>query len=213
MITEELIHKLFPRNARAELMAPYWVTYAPAAGLDTPLRLAMYFAQAAHESGNLRFMEENLNYSAQALANTWPTRYSATTAKPYVPNDLAKSIARDPVQIANYTYANRMGNGGPETGDGFKYRGRGVFQLTGKDAYAAYSADTYNDNRCVINPSLVAYAEDAVRSSLWYWNSRTLNDSADERDLKTNTRKINGGLIGLDDREKYYNKFCNLLGI
>lgn len=213
MVTEELIYKLFPRNERAKLMAPYWVQYLEPAGIDTPLRLAAYFAQVAHETGNLKDMEENLNYSAQGLANTWPKRYSDSRTKPFRPNALAQSIARDPVQIANHTYANRMGNGDPASGDGFKYRGRGPFQLTGKDMYAQYSAETYGDNRCVINPSLIAYAEDGVRSSIWFWNKRNLSALADVRDIDGISRKINGGDNGLYHRAELFHKFCNLLGV
>jgi putative chitinase len=211
-MTDKTILKLFRGSDRAPLLIPFWLDMLPAAGIDSHERLAAYFAQVSHETGNLRAVEENLNYSAKGLAEIWPKRYAINPNAPTKdPNDLAKAIARNPVAIANHTYANRMGNGGVESGDGYKYRGRGLFQLTGKIQYVEYSKDTYGDNRCVINPDLVAYSEDCVRSSIWYWIRNGLNAFADARDIKGMTKKINGGYTGLEHRQDLYRKFTKLL--
>jgi putative chitinase len=214
MITEDLARTIFKGSDRAPLLVEHWAKYLPLGGIDTPLRLAAYFAQVGHETGNLANVEENARYSAKRLAEVWPKRYAVNPKAPVkVPNSIALSIGGNPVSTLNHVYADRMGNGDFASGDGYKYRGRGLFQLTGKDNYAAYSRDTYNDNRCVMNPDLVAYPEDSVRSSIWFWNKHRLNRFADISDIKGMTVVINGGENGLDHRLKLYTKYCNLLGI
>lgn len=186
-----------------EKWAPILHEHMFANGINTKERIAMFLAQASHESGGFSRLVENLNYSAEGLAKTWPGRY-ASGGKP---NDLAKKIARNPEMIANYTYANRMGNGGPESGDGWKYRGRGIFQLTGKANYQSffYSVGLRPE------PEKLAEPELAIMSACWFWVNRKLNDAADAKDVAKATKIINGGSIGLEHRTKLYNQILRAL--
>jgi len=187
--------------------------------ITTPLRQAMFLSQLAHESGNFRFVVENLNYSAEALCRTWPARFAKVDANgerivdkdgKHIPNALAVRIQRQPELIANRVYANRMGNGDEASGDGWKYRGRGLIQLTGKDNYTAFARD--NNNNALQKPDDVAEAEMAVESAGWFWATNRLNQIADTGDVKAVTRRINGGFNGLADREAKYNKLMQILG-
>ena len=164
----------------------------------------MFLAQASHESGGFMSMVENLNYSAQGLANTWPKRYKNQDGKP---NALANSISRKPELIANSTYSGRMGNGGPESGDGWKYRGRGIFQLTGRTNYEKFFADTGISE----TPEKMSEPTYAILTACWFWNSRKLNEYADKGDIKGCTLAINGGTIGLAHRTELYEKLRKLL--
>lgn len=158
--------------------------------INTPGRRAAFIGQCAHESGNFAVLEENLNYSADSLCRVWPKRFpSAAEAAPY---------HRQPEKIANRVYASRMGNGDEASGDGWRYRGRGLIQLTGKDNYRA--AGLALDEDFVIAPQLVATRDCAALVAAWYWQTHGLNQLADVGDQITITRKINGGVIGLDDR-------------
>lgn len=158
-------------------------------GVNTPVRLAHFFAQLEHES-NLKPISENLNYSAVGLM---------TTFKKYFPDiKIAKEYERSPAKIANRVYANRMGNGPESSGDGWKYRGRGFIQITGKDNYILLSKDTRIDY--LNNPDLLLNESDSMISALWYWNRIKANDLADKGDIKEITRRINGGYNGLSQR-------------
>jgi len=170
--------------------------------INTTPRRAMFLAQILHESGKLRFVRENLNYSASALLRVFGK---------YFPNaDLANRYARNPVMIANRCYGGRMGNGPEHTGDGWKYRGRGLIQLTGKNNYEACSrALGYNLHR---NPDYLETPEGAARSAAWFWSSNGLNSTADAGDIRGNTRRINGGYNGLKDRVRKYELAMNLMG-
>lgn len=169
--------------------------------IDTPKRMAMFIAQTAHESGNFAATQENLNYSAKGLTGTF---------KKYFPTEAAATpYARIPEKIANKVYSNRMGNGPESSGDGWKYRGRGVIQLTGKDNYTACGKAL--DLDFVNDPDQVAQNPAAVLSAGWYWNTRRLNDWADKGDVLTVTKRINGGTIGLADRKKHYEHILHVL--
>jgi putative chitinase len=158
--------------------------------IDTPARVAAFLGQTAHESGGYRALRENLNYSAKGLN---------TTFKKYFPTiESAAGYERQPEKIANKIYANRMGNGDERSGDGFRYRGRGLIQLTGKTNYQNF-ADSIEETMEDVVPFLETY-EGAVQSACWFWESNNLNVQADAGDIKLMTRKINGGYIGLDDR-------------
>jgi putative chitinase len=169
--------------------------------INTDLRIAHFFAQTAHESANFTTTKENLNYSASRLLKVFPRHFNKDTAKLY---------ARDYIAIANKVYANRMGN--TEIGDGWKYRGRGYIQLTGKDNYA--ELDKLVPEDLLENPELVA-GRYAMLSAGYFWHSRKLNALADKGpDVATITRitsKINGGVTGLDDRIAKFNEFHSLL--
>jgi putative chitinase len=170
--------------------------------INTPKRIAAFIAQCAHESGGFRFLKENLNYKAESLMKTFPKYFSD--------KDTANAYAKQPVKIANRVYANRMGNGDEASGDGFKYCGRGLIQLTGKSNYSWFAASLE------ISPEEAsAYLETfegAAQSACWFWESNNLNVEADAGDIKKMTKKINGGYIGLDDRIKHYEHALHVLG-
>ena len=170
--------------------------------INTPKRVAAFIAQCAHESGGFRFLKENLNYKAESLMKTFPKYFSD--------RDTANAYAKQPAKIANRVYANRMGNGDEASGDGFKYCGRGLIQLTGKSNYSWFAASLE------ISPEEAsAYLETfegAAQSACWFWESNNLNVEADAGDIKKMTRKINGGYIGLDDRIKHYEHALHILG-
>ena len=162
----------------------------PENGIDTPLRVAHFLAQVIHESGHFRTNVENLNYSASALQSVF---------KKYFPNEtLANQYARQPEKIANRVYANRMGNGDEASGDGWKYRGRGLIQLTGFNNYKQCKDEMKID--IVKNPDLLLVPEYSLKSACWFWNKNNLNQYADKDDIKTITKRINGGENGLEDR-------------
>ena len=170
--------------------------------INTPKRIAAFIAQCAHESGGFGFLSENLNYKAESLMKVFP-KYFPT-------KELAEQYAKKPEKIANRVYASRMGNGDEASGDGFKYRGRGLIQLTGKTNYTWFAASLE------ISPEeasdYLATFEGAAQSACWFWENNNLNKEADAGDIKTMTRKINGGFIGLDDRIKHYNHALHVMG-
>lgn len=170
-------------------------------GLNTPLRISHFMAQIDHESG-LKPINENLNYSAKRLLEIFGKYFNTETAKQY---------ANHPQSIANKVYANRMGNGNEESKDGFKYRGRGFIQLTGKDNYKSLSKDTKIDY--LNNPDLLLTEADAMNSALWFWNKNGLNELADKDDVLTITKRINGGTNGLSHRKQLLSKYKQELNI
>lgn len=163
--------------------------------INTPLRLAHFFAQIEHESG-LKPISENLNYSANGLRRVF---------KKYFTDLETIAYARQPEKIANRVYANRMENGNEETGDGWKYRGRGFIQITGKSNYKELTNDTGIDY--LNNPDLLLNEVDSMISALWFWNKRNLNKYADQDNIKEITRRINGGYNGLLHRKKLLLKY------
>lgn len=171
--------------------------------INTPLRLCHFLAQCGHESGNFKAVNENLNYGAKGLLGLFK-KYFPTEAK-------ALEYERKPEKIANLIYGGRMGNGPEASGEGFKYRGRGYIQLTGKDNYSAF--DKVVPENIIENPDLVA-TKYPLLSAAWFWNSRALNALADkgatELEVTAITKKVNGGTIGLVDRIKHFNEFYAL---
>jgi putative chitinase len=205
MLTSEQFHHLFPRNGDPEGWAESMNSVFPVYEINTPQRIAAFLAQCGHESGGFTVFEENLNYSAQGLCSIF---------KKYFPTlESAQPYARKPEMIANKVYSNRMGNGPESSGDGYKYRGRGPIQLTGKANYTAFAKEMFeNWQEVVENPDWVTWDKDfALMSAIWFWNKTGLNKEADIGDIKTMTRKINGGYIGLEDRIKHYNEAIHLL--
>jgi len=172
--------------------------------INTPLRLAHFLAQCGHESGGFRVVNENLNYSAKGLQGIFKKYFPTAT--------LAEQYQRKPEKIANRVYASRMGNGDEASGEGFKFRGRGFIQLTGKTNYTAFGKAAGVDT--VANPDLVA-SKYPLLSAAWYWNSRKLSAVADQGagdDIVTKaTKLVNGGTIGLADRIKHFKEYHNLL--
>ena len=168
----------------------------------TPIRAVHFFAQCAHESGNFAVFSENLNYSARGLQGIFKKYFpDAATAKRY---------ERKPEMIANRVYANRMGNGDEQSGDGWRFRGRGAIQLTGKNNYTIFAASIETPLEEI--PEYLQTFEGAVQSACWFWEQNNLNKEADAKDIKTMTRKINGGFIGLEDRIKHYEHALHLFG-
>lgn len=172
-------------------------------GVNTPLRLAHFLAQTGHESGGFKITTENLNYSAKGLANIF---------KKYFTPESAAEYQRKPEKIANIVYANRMGNGNQASGDGYKFRGRGFIQLTGKTNYQAFDK-TVEDN-IEANPDLVA-TKYPLLSAAWFWSKNGLNAIADQGNttevVTKITKKVNGGTIGLEDRVKHFKEYHQLL--
>lgn len=165
-------------------------------GINTKLRLAHFMAQIEHESG-LKPISENLNYNAKGLS---------TTFKKYFPTP-ADSLRyqRQPILIANKVYANRMGNGSESSGEGWKYRGRGFIQITGKENYFRLANDT--DLDCLKNPDLLLEEANAMISALWFWKIKGLNAFADKDDILNITKRINGGFTGLEHRKALLAKY------
>lgn len=180
--------------------------------INTPQRIAGFLAQTSHESGGYTMLSENLNYRAATLAACWPNRFAVLgpDKKPkkengkLVPTAVANSIAGKPELIANLVYSSRMGNGPAESGEGWKYRGRGLKQLTGKDNYTRCGSALGLD--LVGNPDLLLEPINAARSAGWFWKTNNLSDFADKDDILGMTKKINGGVIGLSEREAKYKK-------
>lgn len=173
-------------------------------GVNTPLRLAHFLAQCGHESGGFRLTQENLNYSAKGLMGIFK-KYFPTQA-------LADAYARKPEKIANRVYGGRMGNGLEASGEGFKFRGRGYIQLTGKSNYAAFDAAVPDD--ILANPDLVS-TKHALASAAWFWKKNGLNliaDTGSTAEVVTKiTKRVNGGTIGLPDRIKHFKEYHALL--
>lgn len=198
MLSAEQLQRIFPNckspAAWADALAPAFQKYE----IETPDRIASFLAQTGYESGQYNRIEENLNYSTAArLTKVWPKRFpDEASAMPYVNN---------PQGLANLVYANRMGNGDAQSNDGFRYRGRGIIQLTGRSNYDS-AGDAMGVN-LLETPELLSDPKWAALSAGWYWQSRGLNELADDRthdddleDFARITRRINGGLVGLKDR-------------
>jgi putative chitinase len=167
--------------------------------IESPSRIAGFLAQTSHESGKYKFLTENLNYSDKGLLKTFPKYFNESNVMEY---------ARKPEAIANRVYANRMGNGDEASGDGWRYCGRGLIQLTGKNNYQAF-ANSEQMNIEEVPDYLITYVG-AVRSALWFWNKNNLNDTADAGDLLMMTKKINGGTHGLAERTAEYKRILEI---
>lgn len=187
--------------------------------INTPQRIAGFLAQTSHESGGYTMLTENLNYRAATLAACWPNRFAVLgpDKKPVkdpqgklTPTAVANAIAGKPELIANMVYSSRMGNGPAESGEGWAYRGRGLKQLTGKDNYARCGQALGVD--LVGNPDLLLQPLYAARSAGWFWKANALSTFADAGDIKGMTKKINGGFIGLEQRQKLYDKVLAAIG-
>ena len=187
----------------------YWhralVQLLPDYEINTPQRMAAFLAQCAHESGGFRAIKENLNYRAASLRKLFPK---------YFPDDaIAEQYASQPNKqelIANRVYANRMGNGDEASGDGFRYCGRGLIQLTGKQNYTRFAESI--DTPVESIPEFLTTFEGAIQSACWFWETNNLNQYADNNDILTMTKRINGGTIGLEDRMKHYAHALEVFG-
>ena len=170
--------------------------------INTPLRICHFLAQILHESGHLKYKVENLNYSAKALRSVF--------GKYFKTDDIANEYARKPEKIANRVYANRMGNGDELSGDGWRFRGRGLIQLTGRENYRRCSIDTKLD--ILNNPDLIINTPEAcIETACWFWKTNNLIALADQDNITLITKRINGGTNGLDDRKKILENAKNII--
>jgi putative chitinase len=202
-LTKDHIIHILHGNADAAAWADAALEILPKYEINTPNRIAGFFAQCGHESMNFTALSENLNYRAETLEKLFSKYFSKAGRN-------AADYAKQPEKIANVIYANRMGNGDTASGEGYLFRGRGVIQLTGKDNYSAFASSIK-----MTLPDVIDYVQTkkgALESACWYWNSRKLNIACDENDIVKMTKLVNGGIIGLEDRRKHYEQALAILG-
>ena len=200
--TQEKLGQIIPGNQYIDHWYEALCKILPDYEINTVERVASFLAQCAHESGGFKALKENLNYKAETLCKVWPRLF---------PNmDVANQYAHKPEAIANRAYGGRMGNGPEESGDGFKFCGRGLIQLTGKQNYTKFaeSIETPLDEI----PEFLATFEGAIQSACWFWETNNLNQFADSGDILTMTKRINGGTLGLEDRQKHFHHAIQVLG-
>ena len=205
-LTKDQLKQLLPKNPYVDHWHNALSQLFPDYEINTDKRIAAFIAQCAHESGGFMVLKENLNYRWQSLRKVFPK---------YFPTDeLAQEYASKPNKqeaIANRIYANRMGNGPEESGDGYRYSGKGLIQLTGKDNYFWFSQSIGISVEEAAEYMLTF--EGAAQSACWFWETNKLNQWADKGDILTLTKRINGGTIGLDDRIKHYEHALHVLGV
>lgn len=202
ILSRDQLAQLIPGNPYVDHWHHALSLCLPDYDINTPQRVAAFIAQCAHESGGFKFLKENLNYRAESLVKVWPR---------YFPNiEIARAYEKNQEKIANRAYGGRMGNGPEETGDGWKFCGRGLIQLTGRNNYQAF-ADSIETPIDEI-PAYLQTFEGAVQSACWFWENNKLNQWADAGDIVTLTKRINGGTLGLADRQKHYQHALHILG-
>jgi putative chitinase len=200
--TKEQLKDMIPKNPYVDQWFEALSEILPEYEITTPQRVAAFLAQCAHESGGFVFLKENLNYKAASLRRVFPK---------YFPDDaIAAQYAGKGEMIANRVYANRMGNGPEESGDGFRYCGRGLIQLTGKNNYTFFAGSL--DIPVEEASEYLQTFEGAVQSACFFWEQNKLNQWADKGDILTLTKRINGGTIGLEDRIKHYEHALHIFG-
>jgi putative chitinase len=192
IIEKAQLAKLLPGNTQLDVWLPLLNLWLPTAGIIMPSQVARFISQCAHEAMNFTVLVENLNYGVPGLLGTFSKYFNASNVGLY---------ARKPMKIANRVYANRMGNGTEESGDGWKFRGRGILQITGKVNYEACSKYIFGDDTLLSAPERLLEPEYALKSALWYWTKNNLNDI---EDMQVLTKRINGGTNGLADRLARY---------
>jgi putative chitinase len=196
------LKQIIPKNPYVEHWHRALKQLLPEYEINTPQRMAAFLAQCAHESGGFTAIKENLNYRAVTLRKIFPK---------YFPTDeMAQQFANKPEKIANRVYGNRMGNGDEASGDGYRYCGRGLIQLTGKDNYFWFAASI--DLTPEQASEYMETFEGAAQSACWFWETNNLNTWADKGDILTLTKRINGGTIGLADRQKHYEHALHIFG-
>lgn len=202
-LTKDHIIHILHGNADAAAWADAALEILPKYDITTPNRIAGFFAQCGHESMNFTVLSENLNYRAETLEKLFSKYFSKAGRN-------AADYAKQPEKIANVIYASRMGNGDTASGDGYRFRGRGVVQLTGRDNYTAFGKTVGLSPEQVID--YVQTKKGALESACWYWASRKINIACDEGDIVKMTKLVNGGTIGLEDRRKHYEDALKVLG-
>jgi len=202
-LTQAQLKQIIPKNPYVDHWHKALAQLLPEYEINTPQRMAAFLAQCAHESGGFLAIKENLNYRAASLRKTF--------AKYFPTDELAQQYANKPQAIANKVYANRMGNGDEASGDGYRYSGRGLIQLTGKDNYFWFAA-SINLTPEAASEYMETF-EGAAQSACWFWETNNLNVWADQGDILTLTKRINGGTIGLEDRIKHYEHALHIFGV
>ena len=201
--TKQQLKEMIPKNPYVDQWFEAISEILPEYEITTPQRVAAFLAQCAHESGGFVFLKENLNYKAASLRRVFPK---------YFPDDaIAARYAGKQEMIANRVYANRMGNGDEESGDGWRYCGRGLIQLTGKNNYTFFAGSL--DIPVEEASEYLQTFEGAVQSACFFWEQNKLNQWADKGDILTLTKRINGGTIGLEDRIKHYEHALHIFGV
>ena len=201
-LTLDQLKQIIPKNKYQQHWFDVLSQLLPDYEINTPQRIASFLAQCAHESGEFVFIKENLNYKAATLLKVFP-KYFPDLA-------LASQYAGKAERIANKVYANRMGNGPEESGDGYRYCGRGLIQVTGHDNYMWF-ADSLGITPEEASEYMETF-EGAAQSACWFWETANLNTLADRGDIKAMTKTINGGYIGLEDRISHYEHALHVLG-
>lgn len=210
-LTADLLRDLFPACKEPAVWAAALREELQVAAIDTTPRIALFLAHAGHECGGFTTFVENLNYRAEALTKRWPHRFPRAKAERLGRIERTERGRRVVLQVANQegiaeaAYGGRLGNGPEGSGDGWKFRGHGIFQLTGRENYEAF-AKRYNLGSAEAALAFVQTPKGAVQSAVWYWMSRGLNAYADKEDLISSTLRINGGLNGLDERTALFRK-------
>lgn len=199
-ITVQQIMRAYPQTnrQRCEEFVAVFNEWCEKFGINTPLRVAHFCAQIFHESGCLKRFEENLNYSAERLLVVFPKYFNKGNVEYY---------ARNPQKIGNRVYANRMGNGSEGSGDGYRYRGRGALQLTGRANYQAYQNSGFCVGDLMSHPEWLTQKPGAYKSAMWFWWKNGLSALADKDDINAITKRINGGYNGLSERRIYVAAF------
>lgn len=201
-LTEAHVAKLLPGNKHVDEWHKAMMKILPKYNITSVNRVAGFIAQCAHESNNFTVLEENLNYSATALERVFSKYFSKAGRN-------AKEYAKQPEKIANIVYANRLGNGNTASGDGYRFRGHGIIQLTGRENYTNFGKTIGKSAEEVV--AYLKTIEGALEGACWYWSTRNINSACDSDDIEQMTRLINGGTIGLSDRTRKYNAAKALL--
>ena len=202
--TIDQLKQIVPGNPHIDHWYEALCEILPDYDITSKERVAAFLAQCAHESGGFKAIKENLNYRPATLVSLFKKYFDLETATRYC------AMPDKQAAIANRIYANRMGNGPEESGDGYRYCGRGLIQLTGKDNYTRY-AQSLEISVEEASEHLTTF-EGCVQSAAWFWEANNLNQWADKGDILTLTKRINGGTIGLEDRIKHYNHALHVLG-
>ena len=199
-----MLKEILPRLTNVDEWEAAFAKYMPKYGIDTVNEKRFSLSNILHESMGLTHLEENLNYSSDALMKTWPTRFKNKI--------IADQYARKPERIANFVYASRLGNGNEGSGDGWKYRGRGAIQLTGKDNYSAAGKAIYGlPEKFVNEPDLLTTIDTAAQVACWFWQSHGLNEIAQTGDFEACVKRINGGLNGLASRKEWLRELSAII--
>lgn len=206
-ITESQVRRIIPaaKNDRIKEFVASFNKYAEQFGIDTKLRVAGYLSQVFHETGALSSFDENMNYSAKRLMQVWPKRFPTLA--------IAQQYEHNPEKLANYVYANRMGNGDEASGDGWRFHGRGFLGTTGRDNYQKYADSEFCLGDLMAHPEWLAKQPGCQKSAMFFWYSNNLNRFADRDDIRGLSKAVNGGTLGLSNRMYLYRQAKKVLGI